>query len=137
MGTAFLNNSSFNWLAYCYSFVCQKAFHVVQLKINTGDFECTVRLKKFTLQKSVPVFLDLPVPRLPSVLTTVTCLNFLLSFILNTCPNHYSCLFCNISSTDFCLIPSLCVSFSLNVLLCTPTMINYLSQQFLLEWTCP
>ena len=35
------------------------------------------------------------------------------------------------------LTVTLCVSFDLNLLSDTPTMINYLSYQFAVQWTCP
>ena len=50
MGTAFLNISK-NWLLHTDSHLFAKSLSCRSAKFTTGDFECMVRLKTFTLQK--------------------------------------------------------------------------------------
>ena len=47
---------------------------------------------------------------------------------------RYTLYWCDYLGNSYC---NMCVSFDLNLLSYTSTMINYLSEQFWIQWTCP
>ena len=51
MGTSFLNIGN-NWLLYTGTHLFAKSVSCRSANFTTGDFECMVRLKKYTVQKS-------------------------------------------------------------------------------------